>query len=384
MLYHYSPKIIGNEIIELKKSLKDGWICIGPNIKKFENKIKNYVKAKNCVALNSGTAALHLSLILSKVEPGDEVIVPSITFISPINTVRYCQANPIFMDCDKYFNIDEKKTIEFILKHTYFKKGYSYNSKTKKKIKALIAVHVWGNACKLEKLLPILKKRNIRLIEDASEALGTKYLNGKNKNKFAGTIGDFGCYSFNMNKMITTGQGGMLISNNKKLANHARYLAAQAKNDSFRYIHNEIGYHYRLNNLLAGVGLAQFANLKNFLKQKKYINNFFRKKLKKNKYIELSETPEYANNNYWHTIFIIKNNSFKSKLINAFKKKKIQIRMVWFPNHRQKHLKKFQRFKITNSNKLVSQSICAPCGNHITNKDLRLISKVIDQTLEKF
>ena len=157
-------------------------------------------------------------------------------------------------------------------------------TRKREKIKALIIVHVWGNACKIEKLAPLLKRKNIRLIEDASEALGTKYLSGKFKNRFAGTIGDFGCFSFNMNKIITTGQGGMLVSNIKNLAKKGKYLSSQAKDDSFSYIHNEVGYHYRLNNLLAGVGLAQFSNLNIFLKNKKYINDFFKKISKKQIY----------------------------------------------------------------------------------------------------
>lgn len=379
MIYHYSPKIVGNELEYVKKSIQDGWICLGSNIVKFENKIKNYVKSKYSVAVNSGTAALHLSLILSKVEKGDEVIVPSLTFISPVNTILYCGASPIFMDCDNFFNIDQTKTIEFIEKNTYYKNGFTYNKKTQKKIKALIIVHVWGNACEVDKLVPILKKRNIKLIEDASEALGTKYIKGKFKNKFAGTIGDFGCFSFNMNKIITTGQGGMLLSNKKNMAKKAKYLSSQAKNDSFAYVHNEVGYHYRLNNILAGIGLAQFKNLKLFIKRKKYINNFFKNKLSNNKFVKIAPSPKFANNNFWHTIFLIKDFKFKKKLINEFNKNKIQTRLVWLPNHRQKHLKYFQKFKVKNADRLVKQSICAPCGNHITDHNLNLILKIINK-----
>ena len=379
MIYHYSPKITGNELKYIKKSIKEGWICLGSNIEKFENKIKNYLKIKYSVAVNSGTAALHLSLILSNVKSGDEVIVPSLTFISPVNTIRYCGANPIFMDSDEFFNLDEEKTIEFIKKNTYFKNGFTHNKKTHKKIKALIIVHVWGNACKIEKLAPLLKKKNIRLIEDASEALGTRYLSGKFKKKFAGTVGDFGCFSFNMNKIITTGQGGMLVSNNKNLAKKGKYLSSQAKDDSFAYIHNEVGYHYRLNNLLAGIGLAQLGNLKNFLKNKKYINDFFKKKLEKNKFIQVAKSPNNAKNNLWHTIFLIKNYQFKKKLINELKKNKIQTRLVWFPNHRQKHLKNFQSYKISNADRLVKLSLCALCGNHITKRNLNSIIKIINR-----
>ena len=135
MIYHYSPKIIGNEFKYVKKSIKEGWISLGSNIEKFEDKIKKYLNIKYSVAVNSGTAALHLSLILSNVKSGDEVIVPSLTFISPVNTVRYCGAYPIFMDCDEFFNLDEEKTIEFINKNTYFKNGFTYNKKTRKKLK---------------------------------------------------------------------------------------------------------------------------------------------------------------------------------------------------------------------------------------------------------
>ncbi len=274
------PSIQGNEWKYIKECLDTEWVSsAGKYVNLFEQKVCEFTGAKYAVSCVNGTAALQVALQIVGVKPKDEVIVPTLTFISPVNVVKYLNAEPIFMDCDAYYNIDVDKTIQFLEQETETRSViarsgatrqsyFCFNKKTGHRISAIIPVHIFGNACNLEKLIPICKERNIRIIEDATESLGTYYTKVKYKNKYTGTIGDIGCYSFNGNKIITTGGGGMIVTDNKEYADKARYLTTQAKDDEVRYIHNEIGYNFRLTNIQAAMGVAQLEQLPEFLKIK--------------------------------------------------------------------------------------------------------------------
>ena len=242
----HEPFFSGNEQKYLKSCIKENWVSTsGKFLNLFENKLKRLIKAKYVIPVLNGTIGLHLSMILCGLKKNEEVIVPTITFIATINAIRYVEAEPIFMDVDKYLNIDEVKTIEFILKKTIFRNGFTYNKKTKKKIAALIVVHTFGNAVKLEKLYKICKKKNIKLIEDAAESLGTTYTEGKFKNRHTGTIGDLGIFSFNGNKIITSGGGGCIVTNDKILAKKAKHLTTTAKvPHKWDFNHDMVGYNY--------------------------------------------------------------------------------------------------------------------------------------------
>ncbi len=205
------PSLKGNEWEYVKECLDTEWVSsAGKYVDLFEQKIAEYTDAKYAVACVNGTSALQVSLRLASVQPGDEVIVPTLTFIAPVNAIAYNGATPVFMDADEYYNIDSEKTIEFIKNETVFKNGFTFNKNTNKKISAIIPVHVWGNACWFDDLEDLCLERNITTVEDASESLGTLYNEGVYKGKHAGTIGKLGCLSFNGNKIITTGGGGMI------------------------------------------------------------------------------------------------------------------------------------------------------------------------------
>ena len=219
------PSIQGNEWKYIKECLDTEWVSsVGKYVGLFEQRIARYTGAKHAVACVNGTAALHIALNLAGVQPGDEVIVPTLTFISPVNVVKYLSANPVFMDCDRYYNIDAGKVIRFLEKETEFRSGFTYNGSTGRRISAIIAVHVFGNAVFLDELTDVCLKRNIEIIEDATESLGTWYISGKHKGRHCGTVGTLGCLSFNGNKIITTGGGGMILTDNSDLAEKARYL----------------------------------------------------------------------------------------------------------------------------------------------------------------
>ncbi|MBP9096199.1 MAG: aminotransferase class I/II-fold pyridoxal phosphate-dependent enzyme, partial [Ignavibacteria bacterium] len=244
------PSLKGNEWKYVKECLDTEWVSTaGKYVNLFEEKVKEFTKSEFAIACVNGTEAIHISLLLCGVEAGDEVIVPTLTFIAPINAVKYANAEPVFMDSDDFYNIDIEKTIEFIKNETTFKTGFTYNNKSGKRISAIIPVHIFGNAVMFDELIPLCKERNIAVIEDATESLGTIYTAGNYKGKFTGTIGDTGCFSFNGNKIITTGGGGMIVTNDAGKAEKAKYLTTQAKDDEVRYVHHEIGYNYRLPNV---------------------------------------------------------------------------------------------------------------------------------------
>ena len=301
------PKVFGNEISYLKKTLSKNWISsYGANISNFEKEIKKVTKASYAIACINGTASLQVALRLCGAKKNDEVIVPSFTFISTINAISYNSCNPIFMDSDDYFNLDENKTLEFLENNTFFKNGYSFNKRTKKRVISLIIVGVWGSAPSFEKLYKECKKRRIKIIEDAAECLGTYYEYGKFKKKHVGTIGDLGCLSFNGNKIITTGGGGMILTNNRILAQKARYLISQAKKDSINFIHDEIGYNYRFSNIQAAFGIGQIKNLKTIIKKKKSIHRNYKNLLGESDIFSFFDFPDYSNNNHWLVILQIK------------------------------------------------------------------------------
>ena len=387
MIHLHEPLLAGNERKYINNCIDQGWISsTGKYVETFEKKIAKYTGAKYAVACINGTSALQVSIKLTGVKKGDEVIVPSITFIAPINAINYNNARPIFMDCDKYYTIDVDKTVDFLNKKTRtIKKRISgnnlsitINKKTGNRIAAIIAVHIFGNAAKLDKLFGICKKKNIALIEDAAESLGTFYTSGKFKKRHTGTIGVVGCLSFNGNKIITSGGGGMILTNNWQIAKKARYLTTQAKDDPIYSIHNEVGYNFRLTNIHAALGLAQLETISKYIKKKKIIHERYKKKINKIKDLFVSNTSHYAKCNYWLNILEIKKNLSKkklSKIIKYLDKSGIEVRPFWHPNHLQKKYKNCQKYKLDNVNKVYQNRLCLPSSPQLTVKQQDFICK---------
>ena len=378
MISIHPPYIFKDAISEIKKTLKKNNISsYGETLVAFEKHIQKYTKAKFVKCCSSGTAALHVALQIAGIKKNDEVLVPSITFIATINAVNYVGAKPIFFGCDKYLNIKTDDVKEFLNKKTFLKNGFTYNKDTKKRISGIIPVHIFGNAANLEEIIKICKKKKIKIIEDATEALGTK-IKIKNKYYHAGTIGDVGCLSFNGNKIITTGHGGALMLKNKKDLKKASYLISQATNDSERYIHDQVGFNYRFSSLNSAFGISQIKNLKYILKKKEIINKFYKNELKNTGHLSILESPNYAKNNYW--INILKFNPKKEKIITKiFKSNNIQIKKVWYPNHLQKPYKNFQKFKIKDLAKYCQGFICLPSGINLNFRKMKKIISVISK-----
>ena len=387
------PFINGNEWKYIKECLDTEWVSTaGKYVNLFEQKIAKYTGAKYAIACVNGTAALQVALQIVGVKPQDEVIVPTLTFIAPVNCVRYVGAKPVFMDCDDYYNLDVDKIIQFLERETEQKKDvtlngveeslHCYNKNTGCRISAIIPVHIFGNACDLEKLITVCKRRNIKIIEDATESLGTYYTKGKYKGRYTGIISDIGCYSFNGNKIITTGGGGMIVTDNKAYAEKARYLTTQAKDDDVRYIHNEIGYNFRMTNIQAAFGVAQLEQLPEFMKIK--ANNFelYKKQINKIEGLHLAESPDYANNNHWMYPLQIDEDIYgkeKEKLMKYLSENKIQTRPVWYLNHLQKPYKNCQNYKVEKAIELWKNTLNLPCSVNLTKIQLDNVCKILNQ-----
>ena len=372
-----TPNIKGNAWKYVKECLDTEWVSsAGKYVDIFEEKLCEYTKSKYAVVCVNGTSALQISIQLAGVKPGDEVIVPTLTFIAPVNAVSYNQATPIFMDVDRFYNLDIQKTIDFINNETFLKNGYTYNKKTKKRISCIIPIHMWGNAVWLDDLIDICKEKNISIVEDASESLGTFYLDGKYKNRYTGTIGKLGCLSFNGNKIMTTGGGGAILTDSKSLYLKAKYLVTQAKDDPIRYIHDEIGYNYRLTNIQAALGVAQLEQLDNFLESKKHVLKKYRLGTLEIEGISIANVPNYSNNNSWMILLQINKEKYgegKEELMERLNKNKIQTRPAWSPIHLQKPYLKCQKYRIDLASKLVEESLCIPSSTNISDEDLDLV-----------
>jgi perosamine synthetase len=373
-----APHIDKSDIRSINTVLKSEWISTSSKIvNKFENRLSNYCGIKYSVALNSGTSAIHLGLKILGVDKTSEVIVPSLTFIATVNPILYLGAKPIIFDVDKFHNIKIEDVINFIKNETKFKNNQTINKKTKKIIKVVIVAHMWGRACDFSKLKNICNKRNIFILEDAAEALGS-YIK-KDKKKHCGSIGDIGCLSFNANKIITTGSGGAIITNNKKFYERAQYLANQAKDDSFNYIHNECGYNYKMNGISAALGISQISRLKKKITQREKIFRRYLFNFKNTENIEVLSYDNKSKTNFWMNIISFKNLSFEQTydLCLSLSKKKIETRRIWRPLDLQIHLRKFQKYNVVNSLKLYSNSLCVPSDDNISNSEVDKISNYI-------
>ena len=376
------PSIQGNEWQYVKECLDTGWVSsAGKYVDLFEQKICEYTGSKHAIACVNGTSALQISLQLAGVKAGDEVIVPTITFIAPVNTVRYLNATPIFMDADEFYNIDIEKTIRFLEEETHFENGYTINRSTGKRIAAIIPVHVFGNAVNLEPLAEICDNRNIRIVEDATESLGTRYRKDYLAGRHCGTVGDIGCLSFNGNKIITTGGGGMILTDNVELAERARYLTTQAKDDTTRYIHNEVGYNFRMTNVQAAMGVAQLEQLPGFLKAKENTFRSYEEKINSIPGLKIANVPEYADNNHWMIAMQIDKEIYgkdRETVMAHLAENGIETRPVWYLNHLQKPYKNCQTYKIEKALELAEKTLNIPCSVDLLEKQIDTIVECLE------
>lgn len=364
------PNIKGNELKYVTEAIETEWVSTGGSfINDFESCTAEYVKSAGAVACQSGTAGIHLALVTNKIGADNEVIVPALTFIAAINPVSYVGAKPIFMDCDDSLCLNMDKVEEFCNEQCDFSNGKLINKMTGKHIKAMIVVHIFGNMADMEKALDIADKYNLIIIEDATEALGSYVKEGKLKGKYAGTIGKVGVYSYNGNKIITTGGGGMVVSNDNELLENIRYLSTQAKDDSLYYIHNDIGYNYRMTNLQAAVGLGQMENLESFIAVKE--RNYH---LYNDCGIELMRFREDIRPNYWFYSYITE---YKDELIKHLNEERIQTRPIWNLICDLKPYARCMRYKINKAREYWNKVVNIPCSTNLSEEDVKRVIKEI-------
>jgi perosamine synthetase len=356
----HEPLFCGNEIKYLTKTIITNLVStLGPFVKKFEKQITKFTRSKYAISVVNGTEALHLSLVACGVKNNDEVLVPTITFAGTANAIVYSGAIPHFVDSEfETLGIDPLKLDKYLEKITIKKGKFYFNKKTKRKIKAIMPVHVFGNICQIDKILKIAKKYNLIVVEDAAEALGSFH-----KNRHAGTFGLAGCFSFNGNKILTTGGGGAIITNNKLLAKKIKHLSTTAKiNHRWEYIHDDIGYNFRMPNLNAALGSAQIENLNRFLKSKRKLFLTYGKEFTKVNDVRLIKNPQFSKSNNWLNTIFIKNSSIKkrNKILSLGQKNKIFLRPVWKPLHTLKYLNKMPRMKLEGAIKIYKSCINLP------------------------
>ncbi|NNJ32228.1 LegC family aminotransferase [Lacrimispora defluvii] len=373
------PVIKGNEKKYVDEAISNGWVSAsGSYVTRFEHEMADYLKVKQTAALQSGTAALHLSYLLSGVKPGHEVIVPALTFIAAVNPVKYLGAEPVFMDCDDSLNLDCQKLEDFLKKECTKTTLGLRNNKSKRIISAITVVHIFGNMADMETLVRLADEYGLKLIEDATEALGTRYTDGIYEGKFAGTIGDFGAYSFNGNKIITTGGGGMVTAKKAADVERCAYLAAQAKDDSLFYIHNHIGYNYRMTNLQAALGVGQLECLEDYIQIKIQNYNYYRERLNKSEDVQLIPFNEKARNNHWFYSLLLRNKTLKrDALMKQLKEAGIETRPIWKLNHTQTMYQSCQTYYIEKAPFYQSRIINLPCSVNLTEADMDYVIEAI-------
>lgn len=375
------PNLKGQELKYVVNAVESEWVSTGGSyINTFEENIAKYLNIDKAVACQSGTAALHLALKLCGVEHGDEVIVPTLTFIAAVNPVRYLGAEPIFMDCDDSLNMDLGKLEKFCKEECYLTEAGLVNKKTKKTIKAIVIVHIFGNLADLEIAKDICSRYKLKLIEDATEALGSFFTEGKYKGKFAGTIGDFGAYSFNGNKIITTGGGGMLVSENRTLLDKAKYLSTQSKDDGLYYIHDEVGYNYRMTNVQAAIGVAQLDQLESFILNKEKNYNLYKDEIKGIEGLKILDFNKGTRPNYWfYSLFIDKNKYItgRDELLKKLNENSIQTRPIWGLIHEQKPYVNNQVYKIEKAKFYRDNILNIPCSSNLSKEEILYVIEVL-------
>ena len=379
------PNFEGNEKKYVNDALDQGWVSTGgAYITKLEQEMAKFLHTDNVAACQSGTSALHLSLVEAGVKPGDVVIVPPLTFIAAVNPVKYQFATPVFIDCDDSFCMDPIKLKAFSEEECDWDGDVlKYNGAT---VKALVVVHVFGNMADMEAIMNVAEKYNIKVIEDATEALGTKYTEGRYAGKYAGTIGDFGAYSFNGNKIITTGGGGAVTAKDSATVDHIRFLSTQAKTDPHYYIHDEVGYNYRMTNLQAALGVAQMEELPEFIRRKQ--NNFeqYKKEFEGFEFGKLIPFRDGTDSNKWFYSIEIDREHISAtmrEIITMLEKDGIQTRAIWGLINEQKPYEGEVTYKLERAPYYAARILNIPSSTQITKEEISYVAEKVKQLLKE-
>lgn len=372
MLLLSGPNVAGNEWKYVKDCLDTGWVSsVGSYVTQFENMVAEFAGCRYGVATSNGTSALHIALQLAGVQRNDYVIVPNVTFIASVNSIKYTGADPILMDVETgTWQMDLNLLREFLEKETSLKGEERIYNKNGRVIRAIMPVHVLGNICDMDTLMDIAGTYQLKVIEDSTESLGSYY-----KGKHTGGFGLMGCFSFNGNKIITTGGGGVIVTNDEALAKKAKHLTTQAKSDPFEYIHDEIGYNFRLVNVLAAMGVAQMEQLPGFIQRKKEVDALYRSELQGVGDIRFQEVKEEVNPNCWLFTFMTEKQRDALKVLNE---SQMQSRPFWVPMNKLRMFTDDVYYQHDDKSDYIYQRcLSIPCSTNITDDEVRAVAAKI-------
>jgi dTDP-4-amino-4,6-dideoxygalactose transaminase len=357
-IYLASPHMSdeGYELEFVKQAFETNWIApLGPNVDMFEKELAEYVGIGHAVALSSGTAAIHMALKAAGVGEGDIVLCQSLTFSATANPIIYEKAIPVFIDSDyETWNMSPKYLEEALIKYP--------------QAKAVIVVHLYGLAADMDPIVALCKKHNVTLIEDAAESLGTTY-----KGKHTGTFGDYGVYSFNGNKIITTSGGGMLVSNNKERIEKVRFWATQARDKARHYQHSELGYNYRMSNVVAGIGRGQLKVLSKRVDKKNEIYSTYKTSLQDIPDITCMPSNHWNKPNYWLSSIVLEGKITPEDIMVRLGKENIEARPLWKPMHLQPYFEKYDYIGKDVSENLFYKGLCLPSDTKLDSQQLEEI-----------
>lgn len=378
------PLLGGNEWRYVKECLDTGWVSSGgPFVQRFEHEIAAFVRSSHAVACINGTAGLHIALFLAGVGPGTLVLVPSITFVAPVNTVRYVGADPAFVGCDRFLNMDPVSVEAFCEEECDWSAEGLVERRSGRRVTAIIPVHVFGNPCQMEPILHTARRFRLAVIEDATESLGSSWTTGALQGRFTGTVGDFGVYSFNGNKIITTGGGGMLVTADGHHAQRARHLTTQAKIDTLRYVHDEVGYNYRLSNVAAAIGVAQLEQLEEFIARRKRVFGLYSDLLKQVEGLSVLGPPPGTSSNHWLHTLLVEPEGFgmdREALMTRLAEMGIETRPLWYPNHLQPSFRNCRTYQTETAIWFWERALSLPSGSDLTDGQVARVAEVIRQS----
>jgi len=373
------PEIRGNEWRYVKECLDTAWVSsVGSYVDRFEQMVAQEAGTKYAVATVNGTSALHIALLVAGVQPEDEVLVSTLTFIAPVNAIRYVGAWPVFIDAEPaYWQMDPARVVEFLERDCRWSDGTLYNRRTGRRVTAVIPVHILGHPVDLDPILAVARKFGLKVIEDATEGLGATY-----KGSGLGCLGGIGCFSFNGNKIITTGGGGMLVTNNEEWARKAKYLTTQAKDDPIEYVHGQVGYNYRLTNLLAAVGCAQMEQLAAYVAAKRKNAARYTEKLQNLPGIVPMRSAPWAASTFWMYTILVEEEKFgmdSRQLMHTLGTQKIQCRPLWQPIHQSPAHASKNVVAMPVAEQLARRGLSLPCSVGLTESDQdRVIAALVE------
>jgi perosamine synthetase len=364
----------------LRECLDTGWVTTGRFIGLFEQRLRDSIGTPEAVACANGTAALHVALMVAGVGPGDEVLVPSVTFVAPVNAVRYTGAEPVFLGCDDFMNLDPVILADFLSGECDRTDEGPRDRSTGRNVRAVIPVHVFGNPCEMASIVDVCRQHGLIVIEDACEAIGSQWMSGPLAGRQAGTVGDYGAFSFNGNKIITAAGGGMLATSDPERAQRARYLIDQAKDDGVRYVHGAVGYNYRLSNVQAALGAAQLEELPRFIEIRKRNHARYAARLDGVPGLRFLDIPEGTAPNFWFYTLLVEPAEFgmdREALMLGLAGLGIQTRPLWRPNHMQVPYRESRAYRVERAIWFWERVLNLPCSGDLAESEIDEIAAAI-------